>query len=181
MRLFIAIQLSDEMRSELTGAQTAMRKGGVKGNYSPEGNLHLTLAFIGEYDQPDRVSEVIESVKFDSFTLKLSGFGTFGDLWWAGLERSDALNAYVKRLRHALSDAGIPFDSKRFTPHITLIRRAEGKFPDLSAPQAEMTADTVSLMRSDRGEHGMIYTELYSIRSSELVYNFKLAQSSELA
>ena len=113
MRLFIAARLSDEMRGALTGAQAAMRKSGVKGNYTPDNNLHLTLAFIGEYGAPDRVAEVIEGVEFSGFTLKLEGFGCFGDLWWAGLARSEELDAYVRRLRRALAGAGIPFDGKR--------------------------------------------------------------------
>lgn len=161
MRLFIAALLSDEIRKELTGAQMLFRKSGVRGNYSPEENLHLTLAFIGEYDDPDAVLDAMERVSFKSFPLRLEGFGCFDDLWWAGLERSEALAAYVRRLRRALADAGIPFDGKRFTPHITLLRRAEGgKMPRLPDSEASMTVEAVSLMRSERGKHSMIYTEL---------------------
>ena len=47
MRLFIAITLSEEMKASATGAMHALKKAGVKGNYSPTANLHLTLAFIG--------------------------------------------------------------------------------------------------------------------------------------
>ena len=161
MRLFIAILLSDEIKKELTSAQMVFRKSRIGGNYSPEQNLHLTVAFIGEYSDPDRVLEVMEGVKFNRFPLGLEGFGAFDDLWWAGIERSDELMSYVRRLRRALSDAGIPFDGKRFVPHITLLRRAEGgMMPELPASRARMTVDAVSLMRSDRGKHSMIYTEI---------------------
>ncbi len=34
-------------------------------------------------------------------------------------------------------------------------------------PPAAMTADTISLMRSDRGKRGMIYTEIGCVRASD--------------
>lgn len=49
MRLFIAIQLSDEMKKALVACMHDLKKQGVEGNYVPAQNLHLTLAFIGEY------------------------------------------------------------------------------------------------------------------------------------
>ena len=161
MRLFIAIELDDGMRSALRAAQAEFKRLGARGNYTPVENLHLTLAFIGEYPDPDRVLEAMAGVSFEPFQLSLSGLGAFGDLWWAGLERSDALSACVKRLRHALAEADIPFDRKRFSPHITLLRRAEYARPGLPAvapPRAKMTVRRISLMRSDRGKGGMIYT-----------------------
>ena len=123
MRLFIAIQLDPEMKEELTDLQLYMKGLGVRGNYSREENLHLTLAFIGEYSDPDAVLDIIDQISFEPFRLSLDGIGSFRNLWWAGLEESAALRSVVKRLRRALSDAGIPFDRKKFSPHITLIRR----------------------------------------------------------
>ena len=163
MRLFIAIQLSDAMRDAVCEAQEAFVRQGVRGNYTKRENLHLTLAFIGEYADPDRVLEVIDGVPLRPFELRLKGIGAFGDLWWVGLERSETLEAYVRALRHALADAGIPFDRKRFSPHVTLVRRADrgGRdMPGVAIRRAGMTVDRASLMRSDRGKDGMIYTEL---------------------
>ena len=161
MRLFLAILLDETLRNALTEMQTALRKQRVEGNYTKAENLHLTLAFIGEYGDPERVMEVVRTVPFSPFPIRLEGFGCFGDLYWCGIGGSDALTGYVRRLRHALAEAGIPFDRKRFSPHITLLRRA--RFPQppaLRVPEAGMLAERISLMRSDRGGSGMIYTEL---------------------
>ena len=155
MSLFIAIQLSPEMRNALAQMQDEMRSQRIAGNYTPLENLHLTLAFIGDYPEPDDVP----LPDFSPFDLRLSGYGCFGDLWWAGLEPSPALEACVRRLRRQLADAGIPFDRKRFSPHITLIRRAVGH-PILAVPNVAMRVDHISLMRSERGKNGMIYTEM---------------------
>lgn len=161
MRLFIAITFPDQMMEALKNIQQQMRRQGVRGSFTPEENLHLTLAFIGEYPDPDPVLDVIHSLPVKPFKLSLDGVGNFGSLWWAGLEKSEPLDACVKSLRHSLADAGIPFDRKKFSPHITLIRKADYIFPpQIQVPKAAMTVEHVCLYRSDRGRHGMIYTEI---------------------
>ena len=142
MRLFIAIQLSDSIRDSLAGVQRYLRDHGVRGNYIKIENLHLTLAFIGEYSDPAAVLEVIHSVPFDPFPMRIEGFGSFGDLYWCGIGGNDQFLSYVKRLRRALAENGIPFDRKKFSPHITLIRKAEydrrGGFPGVAIPDVSM-------------------------------------------
>ena len=161
MRLFIAIQLDDTIKNALTGIQAALRAARVSGNYTKIENLHLTLAFIGEYGDPDRVLDAMRTVPFTPIPIQLEGFGSFGDLYWCGLARQDELTACVKRLRRALAEADIPFDRKRFSPHITLLRKASfDRPPGVTVPKASMTAGKVSLMRSERGKNGMIYTEI---------------------
>ena len=164
MRLFVAIQLSDGIRAGLSAVQTHLRDHGVRGNYTRIENLHLTLAFIGEYSDPDFALEVIRSVPFTPFPLRIEGFGSFGDLYWCGIGANDSLLSYVKRLRRALAKNDIPFDRKKFSPHITLIRRAEFDkrrgFPGVTIPDMSMQVSGVSLMRSDRTKSGMVYTEV---------------------
>ena len=62
MRLFIAISLSEQMKAALVNAQNEMYDHGVRGNYTPEENLHLTLAFIGEVPDAEPVLEALSSL-----------------------------------------------------------------------------------------------------------------------
>lgn len=166
MRLFIAINLSQEIKENLIDLQNDWYDLGVRGNYSSEENLHLTLAFIGEYPDPKPVMDALQSVTFAPIPLQLEGIGAFGDLWWAGVTHSSALEAVAKRIRRALAEKRIPFDKKKFNPHITLLRRASvDEIPPVSFAPASMKVDTISLMRSDRGKDGMIYTEVGSIQA----------------
>ena len=50
-----------------------LKAKGVKGNYSRRENLHITLAFIGEYGNPDEVMDCIEQVDFKPFDIRLEG------------------------------------------------------------------------------------------------------------
>lgn len=163
MRLFIAIKLSESMSMAIGDVQSILKRQGVRGNYTPRENLHLTLAFIGEYNNPDRVLDIIEHMPMKPFELSLNGIGAFGDLWWIGLEPSKELQGYVRQLRHEMAEADIPYDRKQFSPHITILRRASieiGKIKIQPVERASMVAVHASLMRSERGRNGMIYTEI---------------------
>ena len=161
MRLFIAVPLTESFRDSLAAVQNEWFNRGIRGNYSPEENLHITLAFIGEFADYAAVLEALASVSFSPIPIELSGIGAFGDLWWAGISGSPALEAVSRRIRRALSEKRIPFDRKRFSPHLTLIRKAgASRIPAVDVPRASMDVESIVLFRSDRGKSGMIYTEL---------------------
>ena len=167
MRLFIAILFDKEILDAFTDFQQELQALGVSGNYTKRENLHITLAFIGEYNDPEAVLEAMERSAFRPMEIALDGVGSFGEIFWAGLKENPALAAYAKRLRRELAESDIPFDRKRFSPHITLVRKAAmrggGLIPVEEAPQGHMRAARVSLMSSERGKNGMIYTEIASV------------------
>ena len=160
MRLFIAVKPGEGFTRALAEAQERLKSAGVRGNYTKKENLHITLAFIGEYSDPARVLGVMQKVPFTPFRIAPEGTGSFGGVLWAGIKGGAALAAYTKRLRAALAENGIPFDKKPFSPHITLLREPRGELPGIALSPAEFTARRVSLFRSERCPDGMIYTEL---------------------
>ena len=167
MRLFVAVKLSPEAKLLIKDTQTIFRKLGVSGNYTSEENMHLTLAFIGEYDDPDKVMEALKEVSFEPFDITLGKTGRFGDLWWMGVFKSDELGLLAEKVRKALGDRGIPYDPKQFKAHITFLRRAVYKGTEPGRIQAEpvkMPVESFSLFRSERGRYGMIYTEIGKLR-----------------
>ena len=168
MRLFIAVRPDAQMINALIHAQNDLYEAGVLGHYTPEENLHMTLAFIGEYPDSEGVIEVLEQVSFAPFEITLDQIGTFGDLWWAGVS-GDALPLLAKKIRRALASADIPFDRKKFLPHITVLRKAVLKhMPSAAIQPATMTVDSFILYRSDFGKHGMIYTPLETFPAEDI-------------
>lgn len=171
MRMFIALEMSGSMRAALAGLQNRFRQAGICGRYSPEENLHLTLAFLGEVPDPNPVIEALSAVRFTPFILELYGFGAFRDCWWGGVQESVPLQAVARRIRQALDQADIFFDKKTFCPHITLLRKpvnAEGGpavLPPAEVYPASMTVDRFVLFRSDPEKNGTIYTPLAVFKS----------------
>ena len=120
------------------------------------------------YPDPEHVQEALSGLAIRPFTITLDRCGSFGgDLWWAGLKASPVLDAIARKVRRALAENDIPFDKKRFSPHITLIRKATNNMPGVQIHPIGMTVEEIALMRSDRGRSGMIYTEIGVIEASK--------------
>lgn len=140
----------------------------MTGKYREPDGLHLTLAFIGEW--PENVTEYLPAVQ-KPFSITLSHPGIFpeANVLWAGIEASETMERLAKQVRHCLADAGIPFDRKNFSPHITLARKPfipeRTLLSEIAVPPVSMMVDDVCLYRSDRGKNGMEYTVIG--RSSE--------------
>ena len=163
MRLFVGIPLSAELKNAVIGTMHEMKAAGVKGSYVPAGNLHLTLAFIGETREAERVKEALQTVSVKPFRLTLTQPGSFGDLVYLGVKGNQGLSLAAKAVREALDRAGIPYDRKKFEPHITIIRKAVGNYRSVAAPEGEMMVKTISLMKSEQKNGKQVYTEIFSV------------------
>lgn len=175
MRLFIAIKFSSEIEKVLTNLQDDLKTQGITGNYTNIQNLHLTLAFIGEYDDPSRVMETLSQVSFEPFTISLDEqIGNFGDILWVGTKKNPALMSLDLRIRKALDSYHISYDRKTFKPHITIVRKAKayGKkekyINEKRIEKTNMTVEKFSLMESSRIDGKLVYTEIGSIEAGEV-------------
>lgn len=161
MRLFIGLEPSSAFREALKDLQDRLRRAGVNGRYLDPGNLHLTLAFIGEW--PDDVTAILPPVQ-EPFPLVLSHVGIFqrAHVLWAGVAPSKALADLAAQVRQRLDSVGIPYDPQPFNPHITLMRKpvlpGEGLPVEIRPLPAEMTVREVCLYQSERRAEGMAYT-----------------------
>ena len=122
MRLFIAFDVSDEIKSYLSGLQKQLPES--NSNLAME--FHLTLKFLGDVDEK-QVPEIISSlkkVKFSKFIAKTGSLGVFPSeksvrVVWVGLNPEDKILALEKHISSVLPDF---VDDHEFHPHITLSR-----------------------------------------------------------
>ena len=88
-----------------------------------------------------------------------------------GLSLSELETDFItaEHIRRALAEADIPFDRKRFSPHSTVLRKAvcQRGIPSLAVPEEGMRVTRISLMRSDRGKSGMVYTEIGAVEAED--------------
>ena len=172
MRLFVAVKFSPEIEKSLTDIQDKMKKNNITGNYTNCLNLHLTLAFIGEYNNPNKVMKALGKVEFEPFEISLGEtVGNFGDILWVGSKRNFKLMSLSESIRKSLENENIPFDRKPFKPHITVIRKArifpehEKYIKSLKIENVKMTVEKFSLMHSHRENGQLIYTEIGNIKA----------------
>lgn len=162
MRLFIAINFSKEVRNTLLSAISELRSQSILGSFTLPENLHLTLAFIGESSDVQAIRSVIDRLETEPFSLTIGGTGHFGDLYWVGIESSPKLKALAENLQSDLRAKGFEIEDRAFKPHITIARKLVSASPiSISVPATSMTVTRISLMKSERVNRRLTYTEVY--------------------
>jgi RNA 2',3'-cyclic 3'-phosphodiesterase len=123
-RLFVALSIPDEIAAGLQRLQS-----GVPGaRWSKREQLHLTLRFIGEVDGRDAtaIDDALSLISDPPFPLELHAVGTFGGRdpreLWGGVRASDALLHLQRKIETAIQRVGLPAETRKFTPHVTLAR-----------------------------------------------------------
>ena len=167
MRLFIAINFSEEIRAKLAFLRDDLRSRSKHGNFTLAENLHLTLAFLGECDakQADAAKAAMSAVSFEPFTLNIERIGRFkrevGDIWWAGVQENKSLSTLQRNLTDKLITAGFALEKRKYNPHITLGRKVEtDAAPWQVAPFGEIVT-SIELMKSERDEGELRYRAIY--------------------
>jgi 2'-5' RNA ligase len=190
IRAFIAIEMSDAVRSDLSSLQ-----GGLRPHQHPyvkwvdPKGIHLTLKFLGNIGQ-NQVADIEEAISQASqgvspFQLQLGGLGAFPNLrrprviWVAMTGELESLLALQKGIDQALVPLGFAMESRPFTPHLTLGRLRERASPEecrkigelVMASQFEsataMKVSEVILMRSRLTPQGAIYSHIAEIELTD--------------
>lgn len=130
-RLFVAIRPPKIVRAQLLAAM-----GGVAGaRWQTDGQLHLTLRFVGEVDRhrAEDVHAALGAVHHPSFEIALAGIGSFEKkaeptALWAAVAPQEPLKRLHRKVDQAVMRAGIEPERRAYVPHITLARlpRAAG-------------------------------------------------------
>ncbi|MFA5006607.1 MAG: RNA 2',3'-cyclic phosphodiesterase [Candidatus Izemoplasmatales bacterium] len=167
MRLFVGIPFSAAAIAAAEERADYVRKNSRRGNFTACGNLHLTLAFLGEIEDADVVARVLNQVRWTAFSIRIGGLGSFpsrgSSTVFAVCDGGTALSMLADAARTALRTAGVAYDPKPFAPHLTLVRES-----DLSAaaiergsfPPAVVSVDRFVLFESLRSDGRLVYRPL---------------------
>ena len=166
IRLFFAVEPSDEVCGLLEHASSIFKEHSISGRFSPRNKYHLTLAYIGTSQRSDLLLPILQEVSVPPFTLTVSGAGEFpgknGSVLWAGIEPSVPLMNTVSFLRERLQAEGFDLTNRPFSPHITLGRnvKLEESFIEqgkLLIPRTSFTVSRLLLMGTDPHGSGLKY------------------------
>jgi len=151
IRLFIALNIPDELREVLRGVQSRLKP--CPGRISPVRpvNIHITLKFLGQTEE-QRLNQLIEALSAVSastrpFELHSGGLGAFPSMktprsLWVGMDESQELRALKEAIEGALFNAGFEKDKKAFRPHLTLCRiRSKAASKAVAAMTGTMKAE----------------------------------------
>ncbi|HBM81564.1 MAG TPA: RNA 2',3'-cyclic phosphodiesterase [Clostridiaceae bacterium] len=172
MRLFIAIVFNDQIKNKLSGYIQRLKAGSVHGNFTLRDNLHLTIIFIGETERMNEVKEAMDKIDEPPFNITLRGIGRFrregGDIYWMGAMKNNTLSGIYNKLYRSLGEYGFSLENRKFKPHLTMGREvilSEGFNRDAFSKAilpVDMDVAKISLMKSERINGRLTYTEVYA-------------------
>ena len=168
MRLFVAVNFSDETRAKLVALRDELRQKAASGRFSAPENIHLTLAFLGERDaeQTARAKAAIDAVNFPApFAVAFDHIGRFrrngSDIWWAGIRENKQLLSLYQDLTDKLTAAGFVFEKRRYSPHVTLAREVVTNEPPREIEPFSETVTAIELMKSEHIRGKLTYTAIH--------------------
>lgn len=184
IRVFIAIELSQEVKRELSQAVRDLKRSGADVKWVHPRTMHLTLKFLGDISGKETRNIVRHLGEIASrtapFDMVLGGMGVFPDrgavkVIWAGIgkgarEAENLAGAVAERL----AVEGFPPEARKFRPHLTLGRVKSGKGrSDLKSAvlkakvePVKSTVDKIVMFRSELTPEGAVHTPLASFELS---------------
>lgn len=174
MRLFVALDVSAEIREQLVTFMAKSKQGAPGIRFvRPEG-LHITLKFLGRTPacEIDEITSALDRICHPVFRLSVAETGFFPDrkrprIFWAGIK--DAGGSAVRlaaNIGHACTLVGFAPEANSWRPHITLARlgRKSSSFTATSqSPSFGMMMVTeFHLYESTLHPQGSIYRKIAS-------------------
>lgn len=169
IRLFFALWPDDATRRALSACASAV-VAQTGGREVAAGNLHLTLAFIGERPTTlvPTLCHTATLVRVSPMRLVLDEVGCWrkSGIAWLGSRAPDPnVVALQSRLLDALATIGIEFQESRFMPHVTLARKVASRIALMLAQPLVWESASFALVASELAPGGVRYRIIETWRS----------------
>jgi 2'-5' RNA ligase len=186
MRTFIAIELSDSIRSTLARIQSHLKYSGADVKWVEEKNIHLTLKFLGEIteEKSKKIKAILDEISMSTkaFDINIKDIGAFPKIdhprvIWAGLDKGAIESKVIaEKIDEELSKIGFAKESRPFAAHLTLGRVRSSKNKEalkekmlnyrLPTTDYRLIIDHITLFQSTLTPKGSIYTKLHESKFS---------------
>lgn len=175
MRLFIAVDLPNELRKELGDVQKALKPLTESARWVSPESIHITLKFLGEVPEK-RVEDIhtaLAGLSWKPFTVTVRGVGFFPGnrsprVFWAGME-APTMQGLAEELDSRMERLGFDKEKRAFRPHITLARARDTRIDSSLVTGCgeyeehdfgSFTADRIFLIQSTLKPTGAVYEKL---------------------
>ena len=169
-RLFVGIRPPEDVIDLLIDAMD----DSADFRWQDEGQLHLTLRFVGEVERPvaNDIADALGRVRSEPFQLGIKDVGCFeqrsSGALWAGVEPKIDVVGLAAKIERVCQDVGLEPERRAFHPHITLARwkgRRTREVQDFLERRASLHSepfevDRFILFESRLSRHGAHYEEV---------------------
>lgn len=182
IRSFIALELSDEAKNEVSRVAKELKDTGSDVKWVRADSVHMTLKFLGNIEE-EKIADVVKrlddtAAMFGAFDAVLGELGSFPK-WeyvkviWVGIgEGAEDMISIATAVEDAMCREGFPKEDRKFSPHVTIGRVRTPKNRDrLKKAASSITIKPVRsrisrivLYRSELTPQGAVYTPLHEAK-----------------
>ena len=175
MRVFIAVDLPDDVRSHLGEVERDLKGVSNSARWVAPKALHVTLKFIGEIPEARvaAIDSALATIQWSSFRVVVRGIGFFPNsrsarVFWVGLE-SAPLGGLAGEVDRRMQALGFEKEARPFRPHLTLARARDIRIDSSLVVASEkfarhdfgsFEADRFYLLQSTLTPSGAVYNKL---------------------
>jgi len=190
IRTFIAIELPDELKRQLSDLQRKLKTDNQPGiRWVNPDSIHLTLKFLGNIREND-IGGITEAMirataQISPFFLETTTMGAFPNLKriqviWVGLGGEiDKLKRLQNLIENSLTKLNFKAEHRPFKPHLTLARLSKevsmvelqrlGNFIANTTfdSSSKIIVKSVNLIKSELTRKGALYSRISSVGLSQ--------------
>jgi RNA 2',3'-cyclic 3'-phosphodiesterase len=177
VRAFVALELPEEIRERLKGAQDRLRSCSARLTMVEPALIHITLKFLGEVAEKDlpRLEDALRSVSFPPFPLTVGAVTVNNPkrphTVWCTVSDGGKGKDLFRQVEDALAPLGSERETRPFTPHATLARVKvfdPSLFPVLrtmgTTSYGDCTISGMKLKKSTLTPRGPVYDDLLEVK-----------------
>ncbi len=163
MRYFIGIRIDEKDLNEIIKIQNEIKKElisrGIRFTEVKKENIHLTIKFIGEYEDEEKLKKIVKTLSTDKIPnkIEINKIDNFnGRIIFLNVAQQEAFknmnNEINKKLNHR---------DEKFHAHITLFRIKHNRIFYNRDIELKIKLKSVCLFNSTLTSQGPIYEILY--------------------
>jgi RNA 2',3'-cyclic 3'-phosphodiesterase len=176
VRVFVALELSPEIREQLTAAQDVLRGCRARLTFVDPALIHITVKFLGEVPE-QKIPAVMDALR----TIRVAPFLVTArkvtlnnpsrpHTVWCTIDDAGGSGQIFQSAEEALVPLGFARETRRFTPHAT-VARVKSPDPSLFAAISQLdnkeygscTISGLKLKKSTLTPQGPLYEDLLEV------------------
>ncbi|OPJ55835.1 RNA 2',3'-cyclic phosphodiesterase [Alkalithermobacter paradoxus] len=174
MRVFLAIELSEDIVDNIYSYQNHIKQYSSRGSFTNKENFHITIKFIGEVNekQLEDIKCGMDEISVDTFILETGRIGYFQrkdkKIIWVGVNGEiHKLNNLFKKVETIMESKGFRKEDRPYSPHITIGREVvlnnslESIKKEININPRQFSVKVLSLMESSRENGKLVYKPIY--------------------